>query len=41
MTQKIAFEKALAGKNIFIAGHTGFTGSWAGLWLEAIGAEIV
>lgn len=41
MTQEIAFEKAQAGKKIFIAGHTGFTGSWASLWLEVIGAEIV
>lgn len=40
MTQKAAFEKALAGKKIFISGHTGFTGGWASLWLEAIGAEI-
>lgn len=41
MTQKIAFEKALAGKKIFVAGHTGFTGGWASLRREAIGAEIV
>jgi CDP-glucose 4,6-dehydratase len=39
MTNKIAFEKALVGKKIFITGHTGFTGGWVSLWLEAIGAE--
>lgn len=34
------FEKALAGKKIFVTGHTGFTGGWACLWLQSIGAEV-
>jgi CDP-glucose 4,6-dehydratase len=36
----LGFEEKLAGKRIFITGHTGFTGSWACLWLDAIGAKI-
>ncbi|WP_434130441.1 CDP-glucose 4,6-dehydratase [Methylocaldum sp. GT1BB] len=34
------FEQRLCGKKILVTGHTGFTGSWACLWLKAIGAEI-
>lgn len=30
----------MSGKKIFITGHTGFTGSWACLWLQAIGADV-
>lgn len=30
----------LAGKRIFITGHTGFTGSWASIWLSGIGAKV-
>lgn len=33
-------ERRLSGKRILITGHTGFTGSWACLWLRSIGAEI-
>lgn len=40
MKKSIDFEKILAGKKIFITGHTGFTGSWVSLWLNTIGAEI-
>ncbi|ARP92910.1 CDP-glucose 4,6-dehydratase [Bordetella genomosp. 13] len=36
----IDFEAQLAGKKIFITGHTGFTGSWTCLWLRSIGAQI-
>lgn len=35
-----AFGEALAGKRIFLTGHTGFTGSWVSIWLERIGAEV-
>lgn len=31
---------SLAGKRIFITGHSGFTGSWVSLWLKSIGAEV-
>lgn len=31
---------ALAGKKIFLTGHTGFTGSWASIWLSELGAEV-
>jgi len=37
----LKFEKMLAGKKVFVTGHTGFTGGWACLWLEAIGAEVM
>jgi CDP-glucose 4,6-dehydratase len=35
------FETALAGKRVLVTGHTGFTGSWASLWLKRIGAEVI
>ncbi len=31
---------SLAGKRIFVTGHSGFTGSWVSLWLKSIGAEV-
>jgi CDP-glucose 4,6-dehydratase len=34
------FEQVLAGKKIFVTGHTGFTGSWVCLWLQMIGAKV-
>jgi CDP-glucose 4,6-dehydratase len=34
-------EKILSNKKILITGHTGFTGTWARLWLEIIGAEYI
>lgn len=30
----------LAGKKIFLTGHTGFTGSWVSIWLSTLGAEV-
>jgi CDP-glucose 4,6-dehydratase len=30
----------LSGKKIFLTGHTGFTGSWASIWLSSLGAEV-
>jgi CDP-glucose 4,6-dehydratase len=35
------FESELVGKKIFLTGHTGFTGSWASIWLNAIGAKVL
>jgi CDP-glucose 4,6-dehydratase len=40
MIRKLDFEKSLAGKKIFVTGHTGFTGAWACFWLKLIGADI-
>ncbi|AUT60263.1 CDP-glucose 4,6-dehydratase [Paraburkholderia terrae] len=34
------FEQTLTGKRILVTGHTGFTGSWACLWLNQIGAKV-
>lgn len=35
-----SFEIELAGRRIFLTGHTGFTGSWASIWLNSIGAKV-
>lgn len=40
MGQLLNFESSLAGRKIFVTGHTGFTGGWACLWLKSIGAEV-
>ncbi|MFT0521182.1 CDP-glucose 4,6-dehydratase [Pseudomonas faucium] len=40
MRSRLKFEDALAGKKILVTGHTGFTGSWACLWLSSIGAQV-
>jgi CDP-glucose 4,6-dehydratase len=40
MTLKLDFENYLAGKKIFVTGHTGFTGGWTCLWLKSIGADV-
>ena len=37
----LPFETALSGRKVLVTGHTGFTGGWACLWLESIGAEVV
>ena len=29
-----------AGKRVLLTGHTGFKGSWLGLWLHGLGAEV-
>ena len=34
------FEHCLAGKKVFVTGHTGFTGGWACLWFRSIGAIV-
>lgn len=34
------FEQSLAGKKIFVTGHSGFTGGWTCLWLKLIGAHV-
>jgi CDP-glucose 4,6-dehydratase len=33
-------QAALAGKSVFVTGHTGFKGSWLSLWLAKLGAKV-
>jgi CDP-glucose 4,6-dehydratase len=40
MDAPLPFELALAGRRILVTGHTGFTGGWACLWLQSLGADI-
>lgn len=40
MDESAFFESKLAGKKVLVTGHTGFTGTWACLWLQSIGADI-
>ena len=40
MKLKLDFESRLAGKKIFVTGHTGFTGAWACLWLKSIDVDV-
>ncbi len=35
------FESVLKGKRVLVTGHTGFTGSWATLWLRMMGADVI
>jgi CDP-glucose 4,6-dehydratase len=35
-----AVRAALAGRSVFVTGHTGFKGSWLSLWLDALGAQV-
>ena len=36
----IAQDRFWSGKRVLITGHTGFKGSWAALWLQALGAKV-
>lgn len=40
MKHRLGFENALAGRKVLVTGNTGFTGGWACLWLQAIGAKV-
>jgi len=33
-------ERSIAGQSVLVTGHTGFTGGWLSLWLDAIGAKV-
>ncbi len=35
-----ALSQAIAGKRVFITGHSGFTGSWLSLWLSEAGCAV-
>jgi CDP-glucose 4,6-dehydratase len=37
---RLPFERALAGQSVLVTGHTGFTGGWLCLWLQAIGCRV-
>jgi CDP-glucose 4,6-dehydratase len=34
------FERSIAGRRVFVTGHTGFTGGWLTLWLKQLGCSI-
>ncbi|BDU17481.1 CDP-glucose 4,6-dehydratase [Lysobacter auxotrophicus] len=40
MTPNASFEAVLANRKILVTGHTGFTGGWACMWLNTIGAKL-
>lgn len=33
-------ETTIAGRRVFVTGHTGFTGSWLASWLKALGCSV-
>src|SRR5215469_17150763 len=35
-----AVETSIAGRRVLLTGHTGFTGGWLAMWLQAIGCEV-
>ena len=35
------FADVYRGKNVLVTGHTGFKGSWLGLWLRELGANVL
>lgn len=35
-----SLKKSLAGRSVFLTGHTGFKGSWLAIWLHRLGAHI-
>ena len=35
------FKNLFKNKKVLITGHTGFKGSWLGLWLNILGAKII
>lgn len=37
---RLPFEEVLSSKRVLVTGHTGFTGSWTCLWLQAIGCQV-
>lgn len=40
MSRLHLFRNTFKNKKVFITGHTGFKGSWLGLWLLQLGAEV-
>lgn len=36
----VSLESAFRGKRVLVTGHTGFKGSWLGLWLHELGATV-
>lgn len=36
-----SYEEILRGRTVLVTGHTGFTGGWACLWLQTVGARVV
>lgn len=40
MTEKVS-RQYWSGRRVFLTGHTGFKGSWLGLWLSELGANVL
>jgi CDP-glucose 4,6-dehydratase len=41
MVERNLFGGLLKGRTVLITGHTGFKGSWLGIWLKLLGANVI
>lgn len=40
MDKIMRLQEVYQGKKVFVTGHTGFKGTWLGLWLQKLGAQV-
>lgn len=38
--EEVVMNEFWSGRSVFLTGHTGFKGSWLGLWLQRLGAKV-